>query len=68
MVLNQGQFGYSSCRECLEIFLVFITGMCLGAIGIYWVEAKDVAKHSTIAGHSSVRRNYLAPTSVMLRV
>lgn len=68
MVHNQGQFGHPPCRECLEIFLVVITGMCLRAIAIYRVEAKDIAKHSTISGNSSIRKIYLVPVSVTLKL
>ena len=41
----------------LETFLVVITG--IDAIGVYWVEARDAAKHPTQSGTGPTTRKYL---------
>lgn len=38
---------------------------CVGTIGIYWVKAKDDAKHPTIIEYSCIRRCYMAQISIV---
>ena len=41
--------------------MVVITGVRRGAAGIYRVEVRDAAKHSTVPRTMPIAKNYLAP-------
>ena len=52
--------------ECLETFLVSSTEE--GTTDVYWVEARDGAKHSKCTGWSLKRRITWTKTSTILRL
>ena len=66
-VLDQGQLCHppvpnpGDIEQCVEIFLVIVTGGVGGAIGIYWVEAKGAAEHPT--ANSPTRKSPLVQLS-----
>ena len=58
-VLNWGQISSQGTVVCPETFLIIMTGG--HAAGIWWVRAKDTAKHVSLHSTALTTKNDLAP-------